>query len=532
MEAPLPRPKKAEGNPHNDDRNCSAASDALEKFAWGLCANETSAKPDFRLQSLFSPDIADDAVVLTIPALDLKIEANKQEVLPTLGQHASANMTEEGKPDMAASVFAKAKESPKEIEDQKAVESIAKKISWTKSTVPYASSAVALNVSGSFKTLLNSRLKSWTLLLLRHSLSTGSTKSRSQLLGMLSSKIEIITSEVKFKTLALPNAAAGIKPKDSDAVLPLLFEASVQISIQEKQEHVILKAPGTISGNYGWLPCSGVDSQPIFVTALMGTIGLRLVNVKLDAKMMMKAMVDQSRLVVLQAVSAATCTTPDVLVAKERGPKTPETSNVFPLPKKRPPSKGSLVGSEAPTKTTPTTNQSPQDHKAMTSALRIDNILQGKTQSVPLFSSRLRAAVAGGIAKRKNGPTLGALTPQPKKSRIAQSAAKLKSFKSFGRPHGGDMGSGPNNATFGEFGSGHSGIWGRDGRLAAHPQPFRAGKDADKNATFGESTTKFAAVMGAAMLDGGISKSRSPTSSFITRTPTALESSLMKKLAR
>lgn len=259
--------------------------------------------------------------------------------------------------------------------------------------------------------------------------------------------------------------------------------------------------------------------------------GLKLINVKLDAKMMMKTMVDQSRLVVLQAVSAATCTATHLV--KEQAEKKPEAPNVFPLPRKRPPSKGSLATAVGET-SSPLTNQSPQA-KAMNSALHLDNILQGKTQSAPLFSSKFRVAIANDVVKRKTGPTLGALAPNPKKSRFAQSAAKLKSFKSFGRPHGGDMGSGPNNATFGEFGSGHSGIWGRDGRLAAHPQPLRAGIDADKNATFGEATTRSAAAMGAAMLQGDVTKfltrSRSSTSGFVTRTPTALENSLMKKLA-
>jgi hypothetical protein len=258
---------------------------------------------------------------------------------------------------------------------------------------------------------------------------------------------------------------------------------------------------------------------------------LKLVNIKLDAKMMMKAMVDHSRLVVLQAVSAATSTVPDVV--RERVAKSSNDSNDFPLPQKRPPSKNSL-STLAAAKTIPTADQSPQALKARSSALRLDNILQGKThQSIPFFSSRLLAASMEGKSKRKAGPTLGALAPEPKMARIALSAAKLKSFKSFGRPHGGGSGSGPNNATFGEFGSGHSGIWGRDGRMAVHPQPMRGGLTADKNALFSDPTSKSAAAMGAALL-GGLAPSRSLASShvLVSRTPTALESSLMKKLAR
>jgi hypothetical protein len=269
-----------------------------------------------------------------------------------------------------------------------------------------------------------------------------------------------------------------------------------------------------------------------FAPAIFGDHGLKSVNVKLDAKMMMKAMVDQSRLVVLQAVSAATSTAPD-LVKVQVAKSTIKDSNDFPLPQKRLPSKNSL-STLATAKSIPIVNQSPQALKARSSALRLDSLLQGKThQSVPFFSSRLLAAQMEDKSKRKAGPTLGALAPEPKMARFAVSAAKLKSFKSFGRPHGGGSGSGPNNATFGEFGSGHSGMWGRDGRMVVHPQPMRGGLTADKNALFGDSTSKSAAEMGAAML-GGLTRSRSSMSNhgIVTRTPTALESSLMKKLAR
>lgn len=271
-----------------DGRKLQFSTAALGKFAKGLSSlgvddEDAKTMPNYNLQALFSPELDDGAVVLTIPSLELNVEARKQQdVLPTLGEHAaetdnspcspalsnanSANNTSSvdatagknqkhqmsipSKPDMAASVFAKAKGNAKDIEDQKPVEFTSRKISWTKSTVPYASSAVCANLSRSFKTLLNSRLRAWTLLLLRHSLSTGSSESRSQLLGMLSAKIEIVETEVTFKTLTLPEEAVGIKPKDSDAVLPLLFEASIKISIQGKQERVVLKAPGTISSKW------------------------------------------------------------------------------------------------------------------------------------------------------------------------------------------------------------------------------------------------------------------------------------------
>jgi len=92
-----------------------------------------------------------------------------------------------------------------------------------------------------------------------------------------------------------------------------------------------------------------------------------------------------------------------------------------------------------------------------------------------------------GIIPKIKGPSL----PTAKRQRVAQTTAQLASFKSFGRPHAGDFGSGPRNATFGDFGS-HKPIWGRTGRLMNHPKPMQAQEDqngewatsAKKNATF------------------------------------------------
>ena len=97
-------------------------------------------------------------------------------------------------------------------------------------------------------------------------------------------------------------------------------------------------------------------------------------------------------------------------------------------------------------------------------------------------------------------------------------------------------------------------MWGRDGRLAAHPMPGQsaavdpmgnlAGGSADKNATFDNEATKLnpllkkdgggsrsAAASGAALLG----RSTTPSSdgsfpeSLMPRTATALENSMMKK---
>jgi hypothetical protein len=65
---------------------------------------------------------------------------------------------------------------------------------------------------------------------------------------MLNAKINIQSHEFSYRTLPLPEAAKNAKPLDSDIILPLLFEVTLNICIQEKTEKVILRAPGTISG--------------------------------------------------------------------------------------------------------------------------------------------------------------------------------------------------------------------------------------------------------------------------------------------
>jgi hypothetical protein len=118
---------------------------------------------------------------------------------------------------------------------------------WTKSTLVYASGAVSTNLVNSFSTRVDSRVRAWTLLLLKHSLSTGDSESRSRLLRILAAIIKVNSADITFKTLSLPDAASG-KPNEDEVILPLLFEAVLHITIQGRPETVTLRAPGTISG--------------------------------------------------------------------------------------------------------------------------------------------------------------------------------------------------------------------------------------------------------------------------------------------
>jgi hypothetical protein len=238
----------------------------LEKFAsllgtkgrqQDIVSSSTRMK---ELTSLLSPSTGDDDIVLTVPSLDLRLtegERGKNDILPEVGAHFSASDKNSGtastsaggesRPNMAASVLSLAPDDQTVIE-LKAAQNIGKRTSWTRSTVGYASGAVGVNISDSFTTLLNSRLRAWTLLLLRHSLSTGSGESRTRLLSMLAADIQVKSIETEFKTLPLPDAAKGAKPKDSDVILPMLFQVTLHTTIQNQPENVTLRAPGTISG--------------------------------------------------------------------------------------------------------------------------------------------------------------------------------------------------------------------------------------------------------------------------------------------
>lgn len=185
-------------------------------------------------------------VVCTIPAMEMKVDAKSKDALPGVGDSFDKPVD---KPAMAASVL-NASETNSEhasILEESAVKTLGSITSWTRSTLVYAPQAVSKNISSSFSSLVVSRVRAWTLLLLRHSLTTGDAASRTRLLCMLSSNIEIQSITTTFKTLPLPDSAKS-HVKEADVILPLLFEAHLIVSIQGKMDAVFLRAPGTIAG--------------------------------------------------------------------------------------------------------------------------------------------------------------------------------------------------------------------------------------------------------------------------------------------
>ena len=243
--------------------------------------------------------------------------------------------------------------------------------------------------------------------------------------------------------------------------------------------------------NYANTTCLDYSS----FTAKFSSNLLSKVEIRLDTRLMLNAMSEQARVVVFKAVASATKTPlpPDAVATlkassvNEEMPSRPTTLL----------NASTLAGFKSAMNLTPSVaDKSPRLQKARSSALRLNGVLHGKAlerEAPDLGVRKIRSVVWDTPVTMPKLNLTSALAPQPKKMRLAQNVAKLKSFKSFGRAHAGDFGSGPRNATFGEYGGRQQPFWGRDGRLANHPTA-RQGEDtsdqlgmhssAEKNATF------------------------------------------------
>lgn len=191
---------------------------------------------------------ADHEVVLTLPSLDLGLsekDSQGNNPLPDIGGHFEGSQ-DQSRPSMAASVLTHATEGAANSEWM-AAQNIGKLTSWTRSTMQYASDAMRKNTSNSFSSLVDARVRAWTLLLLRHSLSTGNNESRTSLMNILSSSIKVASTDIKFQPLPFPESAAQAS---NDIVLPLLFEVVLRLTVQDNEESAIIRAPGTIHGKY------------------------------------------------------------------------------------------------------------------------------------------------------------------------------------------------------------------------------------------------------------------------------------------
>lgn len=492
-----------------------------------------------------SKSVEHHEVVCTLPSLDMRKfdEDQGKNPLPEVGEHFSQMKMEASVLHNAADASAKAAQV-----ERRAAQTLGSLTSWTRSSVVYASNAISENSANSFSSLVDSRVRSWTLLLLRHSLTTGDSTSRSRLLSMLASIIKVNTAEIAFKTQPLPESIANMPKKagDPDVILPLLFEADMKITVQSKECTVTLRAPGTVCANFD----RNEDKS-------IGT-GLRNVDIRLDTGTLLESMVKEARMVVFNAVAKAT-SAPNPMSAdldlKIQDPSKVNApsqlsgfSNALKLSTATSSAQGGTIGSQQRAVVNEGLHQpSHRNLKAKSSSLRLSSVLS----TAPASTSDLSLLSIDKMKKSRSVQFHGGVdlnkSKSARKRQKVVTTARLTSFKSFGRPHAGDFGSGPTNgnATFGDFG-GSQKFWGRDGRLGtSRPQPLLPSETTDMltsqtrktaNATFDFKKPPIHLSHGTNL---GISRKKKGSSATINevpksipRTATALEGWLIEKTRR
>ena len=472
--------------------------------ASSLVKNNPKSANSRELLMCISKSVAPDAVVCTLPSLDMRRldEDPTANPLPDVGEHFPMKM-EASVLHNAADASAKAAQV-----EQKAAQTLGSPTFWTRSSVVYASNSISENAASSFSSLVESRVRAWTLLLLRHSLTTGDSSSRNRLLNMLASIIKVNSAQIGFKTQPLPPSVANM-PKgkdDPDVILLLIAEVDLITTVHNKECTVTLKAPGTISGestlfmtmyklyeNYETVRVAFYRHRPLTPLPIFSFLlanfdrtsddklgmGLKSVDVRLDTGILLESMVKEARIVVFNAVKKATSSSgsqpmdSDLLKSSEQSRTNipSQLSSGFDSALKLSASSAKISRSGLQSSGFKEGQHKPAHRalKAQSSSLRLGSVLATstiqKTRSVQFNSSDLKA-------KSNTIPT-------SKRQKVTTSS-RLTSFKSFGRPHAGDFGSegGPKNATFGDFGSSQK-FWGRDGKLASKPKPMLPSETTD-----------------------------------------------------
>jgi hypothetical protein len=263
--------------PPVEDVYLEAQEAVVRKFAAALGKPKQNVLPKETISSLISKSLTDQDVVLKIPSFDVQVpeENTVNNPFPGVGQTSKPSTTtttgssetdpganpaletssaekllppaQDGKPpNMSASVLTTATQEAADLE-QNAARTIGSETSWTKSTIVYSREAVVTNISESFNRFTDSRLRAWTLLLLRHSLSTGDESSRNRLLGILQASLKVSATYTNFKVLPMPPTASS-RTAPNTVILPLLFDATMDVNLKDKMESVTLRTPGTVSG--------------------------------------------------------------------------------------------------------------------------------------------------------------------------------------------------------------------------------------------------------------------------------------------
>jgi len=165
-------------------------------------------------------------------------------------------------------------------------------LTWDRESCAKAPMTLLRSLSISLSSVVDARMRSCTLVLLRHSLEKGDERSRSRLLALLSTgnKVSIRSVTTSFTALSLPlEVESKAVEEQGKVILPLIFDAVFEISVRGKLIKAALRNPGTIQGTF--LPESAM---------------LKHLEVSFDAKPLVETLIEQARLVVVQAVATAT----------------------------------------------------------------------------------------------------------------------------------------------------------------------------------------------------------------------------------
>ncbi len=276
---------------------------------YGAALNPNAFSPSlqttsFLMDSLLHRDDSDSVggSLISVPALDLQSSENEEgqvhgrsagasAVLPSLGKSSKVGnnntTTKPVIPAMVASVLghgsnsqmnlfsdgkANGKSAKKSESDllksaaaaatdieYAAAQNFGKPISYTRSSAPQAPGAMARVLFDSFSSLIESRIKTWTVRLLRHSLSSGDEDSRVQLLSLLAAKsIQLSAIVTQFKTMrtlrekvSLPQDLVTSLPysqKSCEFVVPLIMDVNVDLKLHGKVVNLHFQTDGTAAG--------------------------------------------------------------------------------------------------------------------------------------------------------------------------------------------------------------------------------------------------------------------------------------------
>ena len=218
--------------------------------------------------------------------------------------------------------------------------------------------------------------------------------------------------------------------------------------------------------------------------------GLTKADILLDTGALLDSMVQQARMVVFKAVAKATSSTDGISLDKSMATDSKLASsqlsgfssalNLSTGGMKA--STAGALGINAPTQSSVPEGPFKPAHrlqKAKSSALKLGSVLASAPPSggnASFDKSKKTRSVQWDNRMDINKSKVNSI-PSPKRQKMGVTTARLTSFKSFGRPHAGDFGSGPKNATFGDFG--RKPIWGRDGRMANKPSPMMPAETSD-----------------------------------------------------